>query len=121
MADLLASLIRPDRGPSLTSLDRFAPPPPLTLVVAEVGARSRPGARAPPGAAAPRAALRDRLPVPQGGEALVDEVLDLWTPRTLVSIEAILSRLDQDLRAAPIEAALRLALLHAPPPARRPT
>ena len=249
MADLLASLIRPDRGPSLPSLDRFAPPPPMNLVVAEIEARSSPGdvvidlhgrggwiaraaigrlrrayvhestaltrlaaevvlrppdlrhfdaavnalaaqprgevglrqalnelfssrcatcermvvvdefiwdggapapfrkiyrcpacrdqvgggegrsvpvdeadrerARSAPADAAARAALRDRLPVPHGGEALVDEVLDLWTPRTLVSIEAILSRLDQDLRAAPIEAALRLALLHVLLPASR--
>src|SRR3989337_2507926 len=43
MADLLASLIRPDRGPSLPSLDRFAPPPPMNLVVAEIEARSSPG------------------------------------------------------------------------------
>src|SRR3970040_161508 len=31
MADLLASLIRPDRGPRLASLHRFAPPPPTAL------------------------------------------------------------------------------------------
>src|SRR3990172_2557540 len=207
MADLLASLIRPDRGPSLASLDRFAPPPPMNLVVAEIEARSSPGdvvidlhgrggwiaraaigrlrrayvhqstalprpaaedglrpphppplhagappppfrkisrgpagrdqvgggegrsvpvdeadrerAQSAPADAAARAALRDRLPVLHGGEALVDEVLDLWTPRTMVSIEAILSRLEQDLRAAPIEAALRLALLHVLLPASR--
>src|SRR3989304_2623283 len=43
MADPLSSLIRPDRGPSLPSLDRFAPPPPGNLVVAEIEARSSPG------------------------------------------------------------------------------
>src|SRR3989337_1626226 len=43
MADLLASLMRRDRGPSLPSLDRFAPPPPMNLVVAEIEARSSPG------------------------------------------------------------------------------
>src|SRR3990170_1858559 len=43
MADPLSSLIRPDRGPSLPSLDRFAPPPPMNLVVAEIEARSSPG------------------------------------------------------------------------------
>ncbi|MGH2408545.1 MAG: hypothetical protein ACRDF7_10765, partial [Candidatus Limnocylindrales bacterium] len=43
MADTLASLLRPDHGPSLSTLDRFAPPPPAGLVLAEIEARSNPG------------------------------------------------------------------------------
>ncbi len=57
--------------------------------------------------------LRDRFPVPAGGERLPDQLLELYTARSLISLQAILERIDQDLRAAPIEAALRLALLHA--------
>jgi hypothetical protein len=249
MPEPLSSLIRPDHGPSLPALDRFAPPPPLNLVVAEIEARSTPGdvvvdlhgrggwiARAavsrlrrayvhestaltrlaaevvlrPPDlrhfdaavnalAAQPRgevglrqalnelfasscttcgrsvvvdefvwdgdadapfrkiyrcaacrdqvggpesrsvasdaadadrarslstdgaarAAIAERIPVMPGHEGLTDEILDLWTPRALTAIEGILARIEQDLRAAPIEAALRLALLHALLPTSR--
>ena len=47
------------------------------------------------------------------------ELLDLHTPRQLSAFGAILERIEDDLRAAPIEAALRLALLHALAPASR--
>ncbi|MFI5253987.1 MAG: hypothetical protein ACHQ15_00805 [Candidatus Limnocylindrales bacterium] len=249
MAETLSSLMRPDRGPSLPTLDRFAPAPPASLVVAELEARSNPGdvvvdlhgrggwiargaighlrrayvhestaltrlaaevvlrppdlrhfdaavnglANHPSGdvglrqalndlfashcatcgrpvvvdefiwdgdattpfrkvyrctacrdgggtdgrsvptdaddaqrslataglADAARAALRERLPVRSGAETLADEIMALWTPRSAVIIEAILARIETDLRAAPIEAALRLALLHALLPASR--
>jgi hypothetical protein len=66
-----------------------------------------------------RAILRDRFPVLDGGESLADEVLDLHRPRQLASLTAILERVEGDLRAASIEAALRLALLHAVAPASR--
>ncbi len=66
-----------------------------------------------------RAALVDRFPVLDGGAGLPDELLDLHTPRQLVSLGAILERIEADLRAAPIEAALRLAFLHALAPASR--
>jgi hypothetical protein len=249
MAETLSSLMRPDRGASLSTLDRFAPPPPAGLVVAEIEARSNPGdvvidlhgrggwiargaighlrrayvhestaltrlaaevvlrppdlrhfdaavnalANHPRGdvglrqalndlfasrcatcgravvvdefiwdgdATSParkiyrclacrdgggtadghsvpaddadaerarlvtpadpaRAALRERLPVRAGGEGLPEEIVALWTPRSAVVIEAILTRIEADLRAAPIEAALRLALLHVLLPASR--
>jgi hypothetical protein len=249
MAETLSSLMQVNRGPSLSTLDRFAPPPPAGLVVAEIEARSSPGdviidlhgrggwiargaighlrrayvhestaltrlaaevvlrppdlrhfdaavnalANHPHGeaglrqalndlyasrcatcgrpvvvdefiwdgdAAAPfrkvyrcgacrdqgggadgrsvpadsadaersqaisladpaRAALRERLPLQEGGETLADEIVALWTPRSAVVIEAILTRIELDLRAAPIEAALRLALLHVLLPASR--
>lgn len=66
-----------------------------------------------------RASLRDRFPVVEGGDALVDGLLDLHTPRQLVGLEAILERVEGDLRAAPVEAALRLSFLHALLPASR--
>jgi len=66
-----------------------------------------------------RARLRDRFPVVDGGSDLIDGLLDLHTPRQLVGLEAILDRIEGDLRAAPVEAALRLAFLHALLPASR--
>jgi hypothetical protein len=72
-----------------------------------------------PDAAAARERLLDRFPVLEGGEGLPDELLDLHTPRQLVALAAILERVEDDLRAAPIAAALRLAMLHAVGPASR--
>lgn len=66
-----------------------------------------------------RARLRDRFPVLEGGAPLADELLDLHTVRQLAALGAILERIEGDLRAAPIAAALRLALLHALGPASR--
>jgi hypothetical protein len=76
-------------------------------------------ASTPNGADVARGRLWDRFPVVEGAEALVDTLLDLHTPRQLIGLEAILERVEGDLRAAPIEAALRLALLHALLPASR--
>ncbi len=73
----------------------------------------------PEGADIARGRLWDRFPVVEGAEALVDTLLELHTPRQLIGLEAILERIEGDLRAAPIEAALRLALLHALLPASR--
>ncbi len=69
--------------------------------------------------AAVRARLSDRFPVVDGGSDLVDGLLDLHTPRQLVGLEAILDRIEGDLRAAPVEAALRLGFLHTLLPASR--
>jgi hypothetical protein len=66
-----------------------------------------------------RARLAERFPVVDGGHDLVDGLLDLHTPRQLVGLEAILDRIEGDLRAAPVEAALRLGFLHALLPASR--
>jgi hypothetical protein len=71
------------------------------------------------GADAARATLADRFPVPEGADGLANEVLDLHTDRQLVALAAILERIEVDLRAAPIEAALRLAVLHAVLPSSR--
>ncbi len=69
--------------------------------------------------AATRARLRDRFPVVEGATGLVDGLLDLHTPRQLAGLAAILDSIEGDLRAAPVEAALRLAFLHALLPASR--
>jgi len=66
-----------------------------------------------------RARLRERFPTLEGGGRLVEELLDLHTPRQLIALSAILERIEGDLRAAPIEAALRLAFLHALWPSSR--
>jgi len=69
--------------------------------------------------ASTRAMLRARFPEVSGADGLVDELLDLHTPRQLVALGAILERIESDLRAAPVLAALRLALLHAILPSSR--
>jgi hypothetical protein len=71
------------------------------------------------GAAEVRRRLRERFPVPEGGGQLVDAILGLHTDRQLVGLAAILERIEGDLRAAPVESALRLAFLHAVLPASR--
>ncbi len=54
-----------------------------------------------------------------GADDLPAQLLSLYTPRTLAAFRAIIERLDEDLRAAPVEAALRLAFLHAILPASK--
>ncbi len=71
--------------------------------------------------------LRTRFPIPSpiaeegftrrspGDPAhpLPDELLGLYTPRALVALEQIVNRLDSDLRAASVDAGMRLGLAHA--------
>jgi hypothetical protein len=66
-----------------------------------------------------RAWARDRFPVVDGAPDLVDELLDLHTPRQLVALTAIMERIEADLRSAQVLAALRLAALHALIPSSR--
>ncbi len=72
-----------------------------------------------PDAGASRAWARDRFPIVDGAPDLVDELLDLHTPRQLLALTAIMERIEADLRAAPVLAALRLAVLHALLPSSR--
>jgi hypothetical protein len=72
-----------------------------------------------PDAGASRAWARDRFPAVDGAPDLVDELLDLHTPRQLLALTAIMERIEADLRAAPVLAALRLAVLHALLPSSR--
>ena len=62
---------------------------------------------------------RDRFPLVDGAPDLVDELLDLHTPRQLLALTAIMERIEADLRSAPVLAALRLAMLHAILPSSR--
>lgn len=71
------------------------------------------------GVGAVRPRLRERFPMPDGGGDLVDAILGLHTDRQLVGLAAILERIEGELRAAPVESALRLAFLHAVLPASR--
>ncbi|HXQ95380.1 MAG TPA: hypothetical protein VN800_00520 [Candidatus Acidoferrales bacterium] len=76
-------------------------------------------ARDAPGADANLDRLLSRYAVVPGLEGLPGQLLALYTPRTLGALGALVDRLDNDLRAAPVEAALRLALLHAVLPASK--
>ena len=71
------------------------------------------------GGAAVRSRLRDRFPIAEGGAPLVDQLLAIHSDRQLVGLAAILDRIEGDLRAAPVEAALRLAFMLAVPSASR--
>lgn len=64
-------------------------------------------------------AVHDRFPAPGDDDPLVAQLLGLHTPRQLAGLHAILELIEDDLRAAPVEAALRLAFLHALLPASR--
>lgn len=89
--DMAAAHEMADAAPAVAALRaRFALPPPPP---------------APDGFA--------RAPQEQTPNPLPDELLALYTPRTLVALEAIVSRLDNDLRAEPVDAGMRLGLAHA--------
>ncbi len=70
-------------------------------------------------AAAALQSLRARFPVPDETSRLPDQMLSLYTPRTAVALEGLVSRLEGSPRAASIEAALRIALVHVLLPASR--
>ncbi len=73
----------------------------------------------PPDLAEVRAALRQRFPVPEDGAQLVTDLLGLHTDRQLVGLARLLEGIERELRAEPIEAALRLGFLQAVLPASR--
>jgi hypothetical protein len=64
-------------------------------------------------ASAARDAVRARFPVIDPGRTLPDELLDLYTPRQIAALELIVERLDTQLKAAPVDAGLKLGLVHA--------
>lgn len=78
-------------------------------------------------AATVRARLRSRFALPSDADPgspptasdLPDALLDLHSSRQLVGLAVILERVEGDLRSPGVEAALRLALLHAILPASR--
>ncbi len=63
-------------------------------------------------AAAAREMLRARFPAPEAGHPLPDELVDLYPPRAQVALAAILERIETELRAPSVQAALRLAVVH---------
>ena len=58
-----------------------------------------------------RSRLIGRFPVPDPDHELPDQLLDLYTPRSLDAIAGTLDRIESDMRAPGIEAALRLILV----------
>ena len=60
-----------------------------------------------------REAMRRRFPAPRPTHPLVDQLIDLHTPRQLLGLHAILTRIDAEDRVGAVTASLRLALLHA--------
>src|SRR4051812_42830325 len=63
-------------------------------------------------ASAARASLKQRFPLLDKGRALPDELLDLFTPRTLVALDEIVTQLDSQLKAPAVGAGLKLGLVH---------
>jgi hypothetical protein len=70
-------------------------------------------AEAVPASGDVREAMRRRFPAPRPTHPLVDQLIDLHTPRQLLGLNAILTRIDAEERAGALTATLRLALLHA--------
>jgi hypothetical protein len=54
--------------------------------------------------------LRERFPVLDGRDELVDELVALYTPRNLYAIQTIASKIDSELRDPALSAIFRLAL-----------
>jgi hypothetical protein len=54
--------------------------------------------------------LRDRFPVLDGRTELVEELLDLYTPRNLYALQTIANKIDSEFRDPPLAAVFRLAL-----------
>ncbi|MDQ3689557.1 MAG: hypothetical protein M3406_05890, partial [Chloroflexota bacterium] len=83
-------------------------PDPLPIVAAD-GARRSPAHQE----------LRSRFPVLDGRDDLVDELLNLYTPRNLYALHAILSKIESELRSPPVIAVMKLALAACLLPASR--
>jgi len=63
--------------------------------------------------------LRDRFPVLDDRDDLVEELLDLFTPRNLYALHAIGTKIDTELRDTPAASVMRLALAACLVPASR--
>ena len=66
-----------------------------------------------------REEIARRFPLPEGPGLLLDQLLDLHSPRQLAVLQAILVRIEGDLRASQVTSALRLAFVHAVLPSSR--
>jgi hypothetical protein len=63
--------------------------------------------------------LRERFPVLDGRDELVDEILGLYTPRNLYALQTITNKIDAELRDPAMSAVFRLALAACLLPASR--
>src|SRR3954452_4259216 len=70
-------------------------------------------------ATAARESLKHRFPLLDAGRTLPDELLNLFTPRTLIALDEIVTQLDKQLKAPAVGAGLKLGLVHALLPASR--
>jgi hypothetical protein len=59
-----------------------------------------------------RSFLRARFPAPVAEHPLPDELVDLYPPRAQVALASIIERIETELRAPSVQAALRLAVVH---------
>jgi hypothetical protein len=100
-----ACLDRRGRGGEL----RFAAPEESDLELAS----------APDHDPAAREEIARRFPLPDEPGGLLEQLLDLHSPRQLAALEAILARVEGELRASQVTSALRLAFLHAVLPSSR--
>jgi hypothetical protein len=66
-----------------------------------------------------REEIARRFPLPDEPGGLLEQLLDLHSPRQLAALQAILARVEGELRASQVTSALRLALLHAILPSSR--
>ncbi|HEX2193807.1 MAG TPA: hypothetical protein VHK63_02460 [Candidatus Limnocylindria bacterium] len=95
----------PGEGPRFASTVLPEPAPPAAAVDARRGAHYD--------------QLRDRFPVLDGRAELVDEILDLYTPRNLYALQAIATKIETEIRDTALAAAFRLALAACLLPASR--
>ena len=54
--------------------------------------------------------LRERFPVLDGNDELIEELLGLYTPRNLYALQTITNKIDAEFRSQPMAAVMRLAL-----------
>jgi len=66
-----------------------------------------------------REEIARRFPLPDEPGGLLEQLLDLHSPRQLAALQAILARIEGELRASQVTSALRLAFLHAILPSSR--
>jgi hypothetical protein len=66
-----------------------------------------------------RAEVAARFPLPDEPGGLLEQILDLHAPRQLAGLQAILARIEGELRASQVTSALRLAFIHAVLPSSR--
>ena len=100
-----------DPPSSMAERPRFAStvrPEPVPVAAAE-GVRQSPAYQE----------LRARFPVLDDRDDLVDELLDLYTPRNLYALHAILTKIDAELRDTAVAAVMKLALAACLLPASR--